>query len=324
MKDSVCILGSGVWGTALAVAMNNKFGRCTLFTKNPATFNSINHSNTNKGFVLDSTIKAELDLEKLNQYQNIIIASPSYSIRQVIKDLQSINLNPEVNLIISTKGLDTVKEQFLSETFKQNFKNQIMVLSGPSFADEVIAGNLTAVNLASEDEALAEKVADILSSDKFIVVPSTDVIGLQLSGIMKNILAILSGILTGLSYGENTKSAILAKGISEIKLFARTLGSNQNSSELGIIGDTLLTALSKKSRNMSFGLNLIQNPNSGHDKLVEGKLAIETLRKIAKKNGVNLQVINLAADCLSLAASKELGRLKSLIDKAFSHVVLEV
>jgi len=324
MKNSVCILGSGVWGTALAVVMNNKFGHCSLFTKNPSTFNSINNSHTNKGFVLDGTIKAEIDLEKLNQYQNIIIASPSYSIHQVIKDLQSVNLKPKVNLIISTKGLDTIKEQFLSETFKQNLKNQIMILSGPSFADEVIAGNLTAVNLAAEDGTLAKKVADMLSSDKFIVVPSTDLIGLQLSGIMKNILAILSGILTGLGYGENTKSAILAKGISEIKLFAKALGSNQNFSELGIIGDTLLTALSKKSRNMSFGLNLIQNPNSGHDKLVEGKLAIKTLLKIAKKHDIKLKVIDLAANCLNLAASKELDELKHFVNHSFSEVVLNI
>jgi len=324
MKNSVCVFGSGVWGTALAVAMNNKFGNCTLFTKNPSTFDAINHSHTNKGFDLSNTIKAELDLGKLNQYQNIIIASPSYAIYQVIKDLRSVSLNLDVNLIISTKGLDTTKEQFLSETFQQNFKNQIMVLSGPSFADEVITGNLTAVNLASQNADLAKKVADILSSDKFIVVPSTDVIGLQLSGIMKNILAILSGILTGLGYGENTKSAILAKGISEIKRFAKVLGSNQNSSELGIIGDTLLTALSKKSRNMSFGLNLVQNHNSGHDQLVEGKLAIDTLLKIAKKNSINLKVIELVNDCLNLAASKEMNKLKPLINHSFSQVVLDI
>lgn len=323
MKSGVCVFGSGVWGTALAAAMDNKFGYCTLFTKNPATFDSVNQSHTNKGFDLSITIKAELDLSKLNQYQNIIIASPSYGIYQVIDDLKSVNLDPDINLIISTKGLDTTKEQFLSETFEQNFKNQIMVLSGPSFADEVIMGNLTAVNLAAQDIVLAKKVAGLLSSNKFVIVPSTDVIGLQLSGVMKNILAILSGIFTGFGYGENTKSVILAKGISEIKSFAKVLGSNQDSSDLGIIGDTLLTASSKKSRNMSFGLNLVQNPNAGHDKLVEGKMAVDTLRKIARKKNASLKVMDLAAHCMHLADNKELDKLKSFIDASFGQVVLD-
>lgn len=323
MKSSVCVFGSGVWGTSLATAINSKFGDCTLFTKNPATLSSINHSHTNKGFDLSNTIKAELDLNQLNQYQSIIIASPSYSIYQVINDLKSINLDPNTNLIISTKGLDTVKEQFLSETFEQNFTNHILVLSGPSFADEVINGNLTAVNLAAQNSDLAKKVSGFLSSNKFVVVPSTDLIGLQLSGVMKNILAILSGILNGLGYGENAKSAILAKGISEIKHFAKVLGSNQDSSDLSIIGDALLTASSKKSRNMSFGLNLVQNPNTNHDSLVEGKLAVDTLRKIAQKKSISLKIMNLAADCIHLASNKDFDQLRSFIDDSFAQVALE-
>jgi glycerol-3-phosphate dehydrogenase (NAD(P)+) len=146
--------------------------------------------------------------------------------------------------------------------------------------------------------ATTKDMATTLSSDKFIVIPGDDVISLQLSGCMKNVIAILVGIIKGLNYGDNLSSAIIAKGINEIKDFARLLNPQSDPNCLAIASDTVMCCTSIKSRNMSFGMQLAIGMKSC-DKLVEGKLAAQALLDMMKKHGFNSPLIQLAHDCIS-------------------------
>jgi glycerol-3-phosphate dehydrogenase (NAD(P)+) len=312
-QRKVCVLGSGIWGTAIATQINRKLASCVIFTKTQATFEGINFHHINKGANLATTITAEIDFAKLNDYENIVIASPSYALYEVIDILKNNQLPKHINLIIATKGLDIKKNQLISQTLEFELENQILILSGPSFSDEVINNHFTAINLASTDTTLASSIAELLSADHFVAIPSTDVVGVQLSGCMKNVIAILVGILRGLNYGDNLCSIVIAKGIQEIKELAAKLDSNHHtssSSDLAILGDTILSCSSIKSRNMSFGLQLATGVITSN-KLVEGKLSIESLLTIASRNNVEMKVAQLAFDCVNNQAN-----LRKIIDKS--------
>jgi glycerol-3-phosphate dehydrogenase (NAD(P)+) len=319
LQKTICVLGSGIWGTAIATQIERKLKSCTIFTKNRATLEDINLLHVNKGVNLPSTIQAELDFAKLNNYESIIIASPSYALYEVISVLKSVQLNKDTKLIIATKGLDVQKKQLISQTFEKELNNHPMILSGASFADEVINNQFTAINLAADEILLATKYAKLISTENFVVIPCTDTVGLQLSGCMKNVIAILVGILKGLNYGDNLCSVIITKGIQEIKKLALKLApreANNQGSNLAIFGDTILSCSSIKSRNMAFGLQLATGVTNSNN-LVEGKLAIDTILFIATKQQVKLDVIQLAADCV-----KNPNDLRKIIDQAIPNILI--
>ena len=314
VQKEICVLGSGIWGTALACQVSRKLGSCTIFTKSEETYHSINQLNQNKGAHLPKSITAETNFKHLSQYKSIIIATPSHSFEEILKILKTLPEN--INLIFATKGLDVQRKQLLSTTIHEEVKNPLLILSGASFADEVINGEFTAINLACNDIGRAKSLAKSLSSEKFIVIPGDDIVSLQLSGCMKNIIAILVGIMEGLNYGDNSSSAIIAKGINEIKNFAKLLNPKSDLDCLSIASDTILCCTSIKSRNMSFGMQLAIGITSTNN-LVEGALAAKALLDLMDKHNFFSPLIQLAYDCIS-----DPHNLREKIDKAIASVIV--
>jgi glycerol-3-phosphate dehydrogenase (NAD(P)+) len=301
-QKQICVLGSGIWGTAIACQIQRVLGNCIIFTKNPSTFESINIQHVNKTVSLSRSITASIDFARLNEYQNIIIASPSYALHEVIASLKRHFLAEQINLIIATKGLDVKKAQLMSTSINQELANQVMILSGPSFADEVINNQFTAISLAAIDISQARLLAKLISGPNFQVAPSSDVVGLQLSGCMKNVIAILVGMLKSLNYQDNLRSAVIARGIFDILTLAKAMCGGVDKSDYGsklaIFGDIVLSCSSLKSRNMSFGARLAAG-TSASDNLVEGRLVISALLTIARNHNTPLKMVELVESCLN-------------------------
>lgn len=314
LQTEICVLGSGVWGTAIASQIDRNLGSCKVFTKTIQTFNDINNLNSNKGFEISKNITAEIDFNRLANYQNIVIASPSYAFYEVLEIIKS--LPASINLIIATKGLDVQKVQLLSQTLQQEAAHQTMILSGASFADEVINNEFTKINLAAHDLTQATQTATLFSSSNFIVIPCDEVVALQLSGCMKNVIAILVGILRGLGYGDNLCSAITSKGIEEIQKLTKIMDPKASASCLSIASDIILCCSSKKSRNMSFGMELAGGLASGK-KLTEGSLAAKAILDLAAKHNFSSPLLELAYECIERPA-----HLKEKIDKAMVSLFL--
>ncbi len=294
-QSNVCVLGSGIWGTAIACAIERKFGSCVIFTKNTQTFEQINTLHTNKGAKFASSIKAELNYAKLAEYQNIVLATPSYALYDVLPVIKSLPVH--IGIIVATKGLDIKKQQLISTTLQDEVVNPVMILSGASFADEVINDEFTVIDLAGQNIQHTTSIAQDLSSSRFIVLPSTNVAELQLSGCFKNIVAILVGMLRGLGYRDNICSSVIAKGIEQTKLLADKMDDQNRNIILSVYSDIILTASSVKSRNMSFGMGIATNLD-GPNQLTEGRLVIDALLGLAQRYGMKLPLIELASLCL--------------------------
>ena len=304
-QSDFCLVGSGIWGTALAIQITRVLGGCTIFTKNPHTLDSINYHHTNKGAQLPAEIKAEIDYSKLAEYQNIILAAPSYALYDVLPALQ--NLSKQAKLLVATKGLDTQKNQLISQTLESHMVNEILIFSGASFAHEVINNQPTVMSLAGNNYNNASKLAKQLTSSNFLVIPSDNVVALQLAGCIKNIIAIFSGILTGLGYGQNICSSVIAKGIQESKTLSNKINPNGKFDDISLFSDIIMTCSSSKSRNMSFGIELALGNHTAHQ-LTEGSLAVEAILRLAQTHGVLLPLIQLASTCI-----KEPQKLKEQI-----------
>jgi glycerol-3-phosphate dehydrogenase (NAD(P)+) len=311
-QKKVCVIGSGIWGTAIATQMNRKFGDCLILTKSSQTLEQINNLHVNKGVHLEQSIVATTSSQLLKDYENIVIAAPSYALYDVISIFKQ--LPPEINLIIATKGLDVARNQLISQTLEQELDNSLAILSGASFADEVIANEFTAINLAHNKIQKAQELSSLLSSQNFRVLPSNDIVGLQLSGAMKNVIAIMVGILRALNYGDNLCSIIIAKGIQELQTLARLLNPNSTYC-LAFISDSVLSSTSIKSRNMSFGMQLGTGLAS-HTGLVEGRLVISTLLAFSAKYGFYSPLLELAEACICDPHNLKI-KIDQAIDKFF-------
>jgi glycerol-3-phosphate dehydrogenase (NAD(P)+) len=301
-QKRVCVLGSGIWGTAIAIQVQRVLGSCVIFTKNPLTLEDINTRHSNRAVSLSRDISAEIDFAKLNNYQSIIIAAPSYALDEIIRVFKGYPLAEEIDLIIATKGLDVKKTQLISTSINQEFSNTVMILSGPSFADEVISNQFTAISLAAQEIDKAREFIKNIGGVNFVVVPSGDIVGLQLSGCIKNVIAILVGMLRHLNYGDNICSAVIARGILDISVLSMAIyggiDRSDYGSKLAIFGDMVLSCSSPKSRNMSFGMRLASGIGESGN-LVEGKLAINALLAVAQNYDVSLKMVELVQLCLS-------------------------
>lgn len=294
-QTNFCLLGSGIWGTALAIQITRVLGGCTIFTKNPDTLYAINNHHNNKGAQLPAEIRAEIDYSKLAEYQNIILAAPSYALYDVLPALKS--LPKEVKLLVATKGLDTQKNQLISQTLQSHMVNEILILSGASFANEVIDNQPTIMNLAADNFNSASQLAKQLNSDHFLVIPSDNMVALQLAGCIKNVIAIFSGILTELGYGQNICSSVIAKGIQESQALSNKINPNGKFEAISLFSDIIMTCSSSKSRNMSFGRELALGKHAA-PQLTEGALAIDALLRLAQKRDIALPLIQLASTCI--------------------------
>lgn len=259
----ISILGDGGWGTALAILLKNKGFDVSLWGVFEEDIEAIKKSGENKkflpGFKIPKTIQLTSEIHSACENADIIvIAVPSRFLRDVITKNEKILKESRADFVSVAKGIEEKSLKRMSEVIREVLVGiKIAVLSGPSIAPEVARGIPTAVVIASEDEAFAKKAGDVFRTERFRVYSNKDVIGVELGGALKNVIAIASGISDGLGFGANTKAAILTRGLTEMTRLGLAMGASRETFQgLSGLGDMITTCVSQEGRNHKFGENI--------------------------------------------------------------------
>ena len=261
----IAIIGAGSWGTALAASLAPLGHQVTLWAYEPEVVESIRIRHENElfapGFLLPETVAATGDMaEALAGAEIVLTVVPSHVCRAVYEQLLS-DLRPEMVFVSATKGIDTERGLRMSEVIRsavgRRFAPRLTVLSGPSFALEVARGEPTAVVIASEDREAARLVQQAFSSRTLRLYTSSDVVGVELGGAVKNIIAIAAGVVEGLGLGHNPTAALITRGLTEMTRLACACGARRETlAGLAGMGDLVLTCTGHLSRNRSVGVEL--------------------------------------------------------------------
>jgi len=294
MTKKIAIIGGGAWGTALAIKIAANGNDVSLWCRNPELALRINKSRENKSYLsgikLPKNINAVSDFADISSAEAIFLCIPAQHMREQMSDVRC-RVSENVPLVICSKGIEEKSLKLMSEVVREIFqKNPIAILSGPNFASEIAAGLPAAATLACKNKKIGKEIAQILASNVFRIYQSTDIIGAEVGGAVKNVIAIACGIAMGKDYGENARAALITRGLAETtRLAAKLGGKTETLMGLAGIGDLVLTCSSTKSRNMSLGYELGKGgnlvkilKNRGH-KVTEGVASSRSVALLAKK-----------------------------------------
>ena len=263
----IAVIGGGAWGTALAIALTRSScaHRMTLWVHSADVVEILSARRVNEiylsGFELPADVEVTGSLEKALTGADIVLGvMPSAHAREIYRVMRPL-VEPDSIFVSATKGLEPDTHARISEVIAEEMgldsPSRIAVLSGPSFAFEVAAGDPTAVVLASADAKLASEVQEEFSGPRFRLYTNDDVIGTEIAGAVKNVIAIAAGICTGLELGTNAVAALVTRGLAEMTRLAVALGGRRETlSGLAGVGDLILTATGELSRNRSVGIQL--------------------------------------------------------------------
>ena len=299
------VVGGGAWGTALAqVAAEG--GDTLLWAREPEVVESVNarHENTLflAGVPLDPRIRATAALEDLAGCEALLIVTPAQHMRKVLAAMPRLS----VPLILCAKGMEEATTKLMHDVAREEQpESPIAVLSGPTFADEVAAGMPAAVTLAVEDHEVGEAIRARLARPSFRPYLSDDVIGAEIGGAVKNVLAIACGVVEGRSLGQNARAALISRGFAEMTRFGLARGARAETlAGLSGLGDLVLTCSSTSSRNYSLGKGLGEGWSAAEllaDRrtVAEGAYTAPVLQRAARAAGVDMPIV--AAVCALLA-----------------------
>lgn len=302
----ITIIGGGSWGTTLAQSLTDNGNLVLIKDVNKEFVDKINVEHRHPFFnqSIPESIKATLDLkEALDFSDEIVICVPTKFTRSVCSEINTL-ITTKKTFINVSKGIEpkTGKRvsEIIDEVINKDFVNGYVALSGPSHAEELINRKLTCLVSASKNEELAKKVQLMFSNDEYLrVYTSNDVIGVEAGGAIKNPIAVISGIATGLGLGENARAALISRGVREIVMITETLGGKKETAYgLSGIGDLIVTASSMNSRNFKAGLKLGQGESideiiSKSSQVVEGFRTCVSAYEIGKNNNLELPLINM-------------------------------
>jgi glycerol-3-phosphate dehydrogenase (NAD(P)+) len=251
--ETIGIVGAGAWGTALAQTAARTGRKVVLWARDPAVVAAIarDHANPRSlpDLALDPAIRATGDLADLAGADAVLLTVPAQTVRALCRDLSDCR-----SLVICAKGFETATGARLSEVVAEECRRPCAVLSGPNFAREVARGLPAATTLGCADAGLGQALAEALSSASFRAYWTEDVIGVEVGGALKNVLAIAAGIVAGRGLGENARAAVVTRGLAELARLGEALGGRRETlMGLSGLGDLVLTAGSLTSRNMAFG-----------------------------------------------------------------------
>jgi glycerol-3-phosphate dehydrogenase (NAD(P)+) len=302
MQSKIAVLGAGSWGTALAVLAARNSCQTLLWGHSPEHISSLSKAKQNQRYlpevILPESLRITSEIAEAASFCNLLlVAVPSHAFKDTLIKLRPF-LSSDTKIAWATKGFNTEDGFLLHKTVENILGSDIpsAVLSGPTFATEVAANLPTAITVASADIAFAEQLATIMRNPEFRVYTSTDIIGVQVGGAVKNVLAIAAGIADGLGFGANTRAALITRGLTEIQRLGLALGG-KNESFVGLsgLGDLILTCTDNQSRNRRFGLAIGQGKSkeSAIDTInqeIEGIATAEKTYLIAKKIGVEMPI----------------------------------
>ncbi len=303
----VGIIGAGTWGTTLAqVLTDNKIPEVTIYSLSEKDVSDINSLHRNMtyfpDYLLSENIKATSSLEEVVMDKDMLILSiPTVAMRDVLNKIEPL-LKKKVILVNTAKGFDpSTRETMINlirEVIPSEKYSSVVSLIGPSHAEEVIERDLTCICSVCRDEEVAREVAKIFSNNYLRVYTNTDEIGSEICAALKNAIAIASGILEGLGYGDNARAALCCRGIFEIARVVLGHGGHRETI-LGLtgLGDLVVTCYSFHSRNFCAGLEIGKDDDATHfletnTKTVEGLKTIQVAYDIAKEEGLELPIID--------------------------------
>ncbi len=306
MAETIGVIGAGAWGTALSLLLSDKGHDVTLWMYEKDLAEETARTRENRvylpGFPLPAAVTVTSSLEAaVRDRQFLLSVVPSHTVRAVTRRYVSL-ISPDTVIISASKGieLDTLKP--LSEVFKdilpENLHSSLCFLSGPSFAKEVARKMPTAIALASWDPEIAKKAQAVLSNAYFRVYTNPDVIGVELAGAIKNVIAIAAGVLEGMGFGYNTMAALLTRGLAEMARLGVAMGGNPATfSGLAGMGDLVLTCTGGLSRNRTLGTRLgrgekldaiMQNAKT----VAEGVKTAKAARELAQKYEIDMPIVD--------------------------------
>jgi glycerol-3-phosphate dehydrogenase (NAD(P)+) len=306
----VAVIGGGAWGTALADLLARKGEHVTLWARESEVVESVNHRHANEMFLpgaaLAPSLRAEAEIAAaVRGADTIVSAPPSHVVRSVMQQVAA-SLHGAPLIISASKGLDPERLErpscILTEVLPHDV--QVAVLSGPSFALEVFQRQPTAVVAAATDHAVAQRTQRVCSTSYFRVYSHTDVVGVELAGALKNVIALAAGILEGLGLGFNPRAALITRGLAEITRLGVTLGAQPVTfAGLAGMGDLILTATGALSRNRTLGVALGQGKTleqalAGKPAVVEGVNTTRTAVALGERHGVELPIAREVANIL--------------------------
>lgn len=306
----VAVIGGGAWGTALADLLARKGEQVTLWAREREVVESVNDRHVNEMFLPGATLAPSLRAEQelaaaLREAETVVSVAPSHAVRSVMQEAGAA-LSKNALVISASKGLDPERLERPSCVLADVLPGgtPVVVLSGPSFALEVFQRQPTAVVAAATDHSLAQRAQRVFSTSYFRVYSHTDVVGVELAGALKNVIALAAGILEGLGLGFNTRAALITRGLAEITRLGVTLGAQPMTfAGLAGMGDLILTATGALSRNRTLGVALGQGKTleqalAGKPAVVEGVNTTRTAVALGERHGVELPIAREVANVL--------------------------
>lgn len=305
-KQSVAVVGAGAWGTALALVAHRAGNAVTLLARDVASAERLARERVNirlPGATLPTTLRIGADPAILAESQLWLIAVPAQATRSVIDRLKPY-APANLSVIITAKGIERETDQFLTRIVEDQLPAaEPLILSGPSFAADVARELPTAVTLAARSLAIAQKIAPVLRTASFRPYTSNDLIGVQLGGAIKNVLAIASGIVSGRRLGESAKAALIARSFAELTRFGQAFGARPETlMGLSGLGDLVLTSSSAQSRNFALGFALGQGEalaTAVDRNLSEGFYTTAAACELAERHGIDVPIMRAVARVLS-------------------------
>ncbi|HEY1374295.1 MAG TPA: NAD(P)H-dependent glycerol-3-phosphate dehydrogenase [Candidatus Binatia bacterium] len=305
MGRVIGVIGAGGWGTALAKLLAEKEHDVTLWCHGEQTFRDIRQDKQNPAYLpgikLPAAIKATRLLDEAVQKKDaLFLAVPSHYFRAVV-GAAAPNVDGKAILACATKGIDEAKLAPMGEVLKEIFgaaqKERHAFLSGPTFALEVARGQPAAVTVAALDDRIGRAVQDMLGGPNFRVYTSRDIVGVEMGGVVKNVIAIAAGISDGLGLGLNARAALITRGLAEMTRLAVKMGADPLTlSGLPGLGDLVLTATGDLSRNRSVGLEIARGKKldeitRGTRTIAEGITNTRSVYLLAQKLGVEMPIV---------------------------------
>lgn len=294
----VSVIGSGGWGTALALLLLENGHDVTLWSYSEEESQILREKRENpvlKGVPLPETLRLSTDLACVRGCKVVVMATPSFAVRSTAHQLAP-HLEPGTVLVSVSKGIEKDTSLCLTQVIAQEVGEcyPVVALSGPSHAEEVGRRVPTAVVSASEDRAAAELVQDLFMNERFRVYASDDVIGVELGAALKNVIALCAGCCDGMGCGDNTKAALMTRGLTEIARLVVAMGGRKETvAGLAGVGDLIVTCTSMHSRNRRAGI-LIGQGKSAQEAMaevgavVEGYYAAESIYQLSQREGVEM------------------------------------
>ena len=322
----VAVIGAGAWGTALGTLLAEKDElTVTMWSFEADVADSINEFHQNRylpGIDLPDALRAETDLSRTLEGASVVLsASPAQVVREVMTEAAP-NVSADALVLSASKGIENGTLLRMDEVLGQILPEQSMerfcVLSGPGFAKEVASHAPTAVVIAGRTAEAANEAQDIFQTSYFRIYTSTDIVGVELGGALKNVVALAAGIVSGLGYGHNTIAAVITRGLAEITRLGVAMGSDRATfSGLAGMGDLLLTCTGDLSRNRTVGYRLGQGESlqeilSDMKAVAEGVKTTESVYELAKDRGVEMPIVEQVHGVLNNAV-KPADALKMLM-----------